>query len=519
MTTQTVITNLVPVGVLPVVHLNQYDADSDALIVKVYKGQENFNLTGCSARIQGTKQDGKGFSYSGTVDTDYNQIIFDITNQMTVFAGKMLVEVRLTKNSDDVGTLNLVFDIEESPLQDDTDVSETEIPILIDIARSNVKEAEAWARGTREGEPVQPTDETYNNNSLYYSNLSSENGEAWAKGTRKGIPVPSTDEAYNDNAKYWAGIAQQYAEGGVRYQGSVTFANIPTSGMRKGDMYNIEDDFVTDSRFQEGAGKSVKAGTNIAYNKNNKWDVMAMNGGGSGGGQGVYYGICTSVANDIITVGCDEFELSAGAVIVVMMGDYSYSGRVTSEQEKLVMNVNNTGRIEVMPEQPETGYVDVVDIDIKQGSAVTFVYDGTRYIAQDTRALTVPMDDTPTSGSQNAVTSGGVFSALKGILFLSHQLHSKEISSQESSANSSFLLDNIDGYMPIACTSMSYRNTSGDYDSDMNAYGLTWKPRYFHSLGAKWNYMGFAYSRSNGDKTRTFYFDLDVLYIKSNYVK
>lgn len=31
-----------------------------------------------------------------------------------------------------------------------------------------------------------------------------EDAEAWAKGTRNGVPVPTTDPAYNNNAKYWA---------------------------------------------------------------------------------------------------------------------------------------------------------------------------------------------------------------------------------------------------------------------------------------------------------------------------
>ena len=47
--------------------------------------------------------------------------------------------------------------------------------------------------------------------------------------------------------------------------------------MKTGWMYDINEDFTTDSRFQEGAGKFVKAGTNIAWN-GSKWDILAMGG-------------------------------------------------------------------------------------------------------------------------------------------------------------------------------------------------------------------------------------------------
>ena len=74
-----------------------------------------------------------------------------------------------------------------------------------------------------------------------------------------------------------AAEAEQYAQGGLVYQATISFSQIPVSGMKKGWMYDINEDFTTDSRFQEGSGKSVKAGTNIAWN-GSKWDILAMGG-------------------------------------------------------------------------------------------------------------------------------------------------------------------------------------------------------------------------------------------------
>lgn len=95
-------------------------------------------------------------------------------------------------------------------------------------AAGSEENAEAWAVGERDGDPVTSGDVTYHNNSKYYageaadsaSNASTsetnaglsesaaaqseEDAEAWANGTRNGVPVTSGDAAYHNNAKYWA---------------------------------------------------------------------------------------------------------------------------------------------------------------------------------------------------------------------------------------------------------------------------------------------------------------------------
>ena len=60
-------------------------------------------------------------------------------------------------------------------------------------------------------------------------------------------------------------------------KGSVTFANIPTTGLTEGDVYNITNSFTIDSRFVdyvEGETKTYPAGTNIAYTSDGKWDAQ-----------------------------------------------------------------------------------------------------------------------------------------------------------------------------------------------------------------------------------------------------
>lgn len=98
-----------------------------------------------------------------------------------------------------------------------------------------IQDAEAWAKGTKNGTAVAADDPTYHNNSKYYSeqasssattssnkagdaaasaisaDTSAETSEAWAKGTKDGSPIGSSDPAYDNNAKYYAGQAQSKA--------------------------------------------------------------------------------------------------------------------------------------------------------------------------------------------------------------------------------------------------------------------------------------------------------------------
>jgi hypothetical protein len=61
-----------------------------------------------------------------------------------------------------------------------------------------------------------------------------------------------------------------------KVKGSINFADLPSEGMSDGDTYNIKDAFTTTDAFEEGAGASYPAGTNVTYvETDGKWDCMA----------------------------------------------------------------------------------------------------------------------------------------------------------------------------------------------------------------------------------------------------
>lgn len=105
---------------------------------------------------------------------------------------------------------------------------------------------------------------------------SKNDSEAWAIGERNGVPVASTDETYNNNSKYYSEVAQQAAAGGLIPQGTVTFANLPPIADAKvGDLWNISDSFTTTADFREGAGEYYGPGADVYKTADGYWDVLA----------------------------------------------------------------------------------------------------------------------------------------------------------------------------------------------------------------------------------------------------
>ena len=68
-------------------------------------------------------------------------------------------------------------------------------------------------------------------------------------------------------------IVAAATEGALIPGGTVTFDYLPGSS-NVGYMYNVSNDFTVDSRFEEGAGVFYRAGANVYWTKDGKWDVM-----------------------------------------------------------------------------------------------------------------------------------------------------------------------------------------------------------------------------------------------------
>lgn len=211
---QTVNLQMAPTGVPPVIHVSQFDVGRQFQLV-LYDGAAAYSLpSGATAQIDGIKPDKKGFSYSDAVSVSGNTLTITTKLQMTIVLGEVECEIRLKKNDLDLGTLNFRMIVEASPINGNTDISETDLPDIIALATEQMENAEAWAKGTKNGVDVESTEPQYHNNSKYWSDesatsaaasdASAEDSEAWAVGTRDGTAVGSDDDTYHNNSKYYA---------------------------------------------------------------------------------------------------------------------------------------------------------------------------------------------------------------------------------------------------------------------------------------------------------------------------
>ena len=200
-----------------VVHVNQYDTGIGRFVIHLLDVDETpYSPTNAVVKIQGTKPDKHGFAYTATISG--STVTADVTEQMTAVEGIVRTQIVVTDAQGVTGTFVFHMDVQRSALQDDTDISETELPAIIDLARKNAREAAESAAAAKvsednakdsedaaaESEANAATSETNAAQSESNAATSEENAEAWAVGTRDGDPVSSTDETYHNNSKYYS---------------------------------------------------------------------------------------------------------------------------------------------------------------------------------------------------------------------------------------------------------------------------------------------------------------------------
>lgn len=130
MTSQTFNLDLIPQGVPPIVHVSQYDK-GQTWNIHIYENGVVFPVpSGTSAAVQGTKPDNTGFQYPAVISVGDNVVTFTVEQQMTVLGGQFECELVLVNGENQVATINFILDVETTTLDDDTVISETELPLI-----------------------------------------------------------------------------------------------------------------------------------------------------------------------------------------------------------------------------------------------------------------------------------------------------------------------------------------------------------------------------------------------------
>lgn len=265
MVTQTYNLNMVPdYGSVPVVvKASQYDDGDRVFHFRILDGDVLYSIpSGSNVKIQGTKPDGHGFSYGVDDLTEDGRHIVSFSGdtvavicqlQMTAVPGNARTEIRIVTPTGDTGSANFVLKIEQSGLSTDTDISETEIPSIIELAKRQMQAAQAAAEAAAESEENAAGSAANSATSAAASAASAadalaceraaaqsateaceaqaaaeraqaaaegaedgakgwkEEAEAWAVGERNGVDVIDGDGTYRNNSKYYAGRSGQFA--------------------------------------------------------------------------------------------------------------------------------------------------------------------------------------------------------------------------------------------------------------------------------------------------------------------
>lgn len=169
MNKQTIDLDVITGGVPQVLHVAQYDTGARTLEFNIYSSNNDLDLTGATAKISGRKADGLGFEYPATISDGV--VVADCTDQMTAVAGIVECAITLTNSEGQIQTARFDLNVKPAPLNDDTVISDSDFPLIEQAieAEGKAEEAEAWAVGTRNGEPVPVSDPTYENNAKYWA--------------------------------------------------------------------------------------------------------------------------------------------------------------------------------------------------------------------------------------------------------------------------------------------------------------------------------------------------------------
>ena len=97
---------------MPVIEISQYDVGRP-IIVHMKDGNDWYDLTGLTVKMQGTKPSGFGYSVTGTVDG--HDVTFVADYDMSSEDGFIASEVSIIDGTDVIGSQNVMLHVEKSP--------------------------------------------------------------------------------------------------------------------------------------------------------------------------------------------------------------------------------------------------------------------------------------------------------------------------------------------------------------------------------------------------------------------
>lgn len=209
---------------------------------------------------------------NANVDTETGEIIA-IDNASILSSMPIHIDVTgtATENS------NIESSYEFSGLNTALEKVEAEYTEVISMSKSYA----VGGTGIREGENTDNA-KYYYKQSLSNANKakSSENNSMSNANLAKSYAIGGTgirDGEDTDNSHYYYERVKSVVDGlnsGFIPIGTISFSELATADKATGFTYNINDDFVTDESFAEGAGMTYTAGTNVYCRSDGLWDCF-----------------------------------------------------------------------------------------------------------------------------------------------------------------------------------------------------------------------------------------------------
>lgn len=169
--------NIVPGGIIPIVNVSQFDVGR-VLTFTIYDGNNPAVIpNGTTVSIEGLKPSNKAFTYNATISG--NIVTVSTLQQMTIEGGAVACKLKLLNGGQNIGTAMFTMQVEVAGVTDGADTSETVLPAYMEAGRQNALNAEAWAKGTKNGVAVGSGEPQYHNNAKYWSTVAETSGNGW----------------------------------------------------------------------------------------------------------------------------------------------------------------------------------------------------------------------------------------------------------------------------------------------------------------------------------------------------
>ena len=229
MITQTYDLSIIPSRSIVKVHASQWDDGERKFIFNLYDSSGLYNIaSGATVEVRGTKADGHGFAVSNSTHPDYisysGSTVSVITmKQMCAAAGEQDFKLNITISGKLIASARFTLVVDADTLSDDTDTSDSELPAIIDGARTSAAQAAASATAAARSE-------TNANNSAVAAAASASSvstnalkAEGYAVGKQNGTDVDSTSTYYHNNSKYYSEQAKSDADRAAAYSVNVPY--------------------------------------------------------------------------------------------------------------------------------------------------------------------------------------------------------------------------------------------------------------------------------------------------------